>query len=670
MRGRTLPLIALAVLLMAPWTAAEESTALPRYGAFETFTTRDGLPSDRVTTVFTHGGRVWAGTDRGLAVREDGRWRTLGVKDGLAHEHVTSITREPISGDLFVGTLGGLSRITANRIRTFTHRTSGLLNDVVHHVVATDGLVYAATAIGVSVHDVRAGTWGFFDPSTTSMREPFTQAVALAGERLWIGVGGDGLAVRAADGAWTSHRDPDGDAGSDAVADDGPIHDATTFVACDGDLIWQATPVGLSRFDGTSWRTWTAAEAGLPSDRIHHVVAQGGIAWLATDQGLGVFDGTTCVTYRPGAASTGPAHDEILWVHVDGDDLWLATGAGLSHARRTGNAESRAPAPAVKRELPERRFFTEPLRYRGPAGPELTATEVRIGLLLPAEGPDAGPGRDTLRGATLALEEANAHERWRAGLTFQLVTAEEAQDWSEGANAAVELVTRQEALVLLGAVSDDASHTVLRVLDKLRVALVNTIGTDPTLTTQGSPWLLRLGPDADEAARALARRLKQDRRGHVALRHSRDRFGRVGAAAFRRAAEAADLGLTESESQADAIVAWSRDAGGKTGKPLYGPGRLRTKGATVAWPVSEDPKAWRAFERAYRARFGEAPSLAAGYAHDAARMVIDAVRTGGRNRVQIRASLSAVRERKSVTGSLRLDTTLDRIVNMATRRVP
>ncbi len=339
------------------------------YERFETITTADGLPSDRVTCVLVEGERLWAGTDKGLAVREQGAWRTLTPAKGLAHGYVTSVARDDVAGDLWISTLGGLSRLTGEHLQTYTQRNSGLMNDVVYHVVAGDGLVWAATAAGTSCYDVRAGTWALYDHENSIMHEPGCYAAALGPGRTWIGVWGGGIVERdRATGRWRAYRDPDGEMEIDLMRDDGPIHDVTSFIAYDAGVLWQSTYFGLSRYDGRRWRSYLQEDTGLPGDFINHVTARGHTAWLSTDQGLGVFDGSTCVTYRrrdDGACdvlvtrdgklaeqrtlSTAPAHNYILWAYAGPRDVWLATGKGLTHGIAPAS-ERRGEANAHERK--------------------------------------------------------------------------------------------------------------------------------------------------------------------------------------------------------------------------------------------------------------------------------------------------------------------------------
>jgi len=77
-------------------------------------------------------------------------------------------------------------------------------------------------------------------------------------------------------------------------------------------------------------------------------------AWFSTDKGLAYYDGINWAVYRP-AIGTGkpemyvrdadgtitdipvtsaPAHNYVLGIDFQGDDLWVATAKGLSHGIR------------------------------------------------------------------------------------------------------------------------------------------------------------------------------------------------------------------------------------------------------------------------------------------------------------------------------------------------
>ncbi len=317
----------------------------------ETLGVKDGLPSERVTCLLVEGETLNVGTDRGMAVRRDGTWTTYTPADGLGHRYVTSLARDDRTGDLWVSTLRGLSRLSGATFHTFLQTNSGLMNDVVYHVVVRDGLVWAATGAGTSCYDPKADAWSVYDHENSIMHEPWCYAIALGPQRTWVGVWGGGI-VELDHGTnhWREYRDPDGEMELDLLRDDGPIHDVTSFVAFDAGVLWQSTYFGLARYDGRRWRSYLASDTGLPGDFINHVSCRGHTAWIASDQGFGVFDGETCVSYRRNEADgcdvitwrdgkevarkslpTAHAHDYVLWAQGSQDDVWLATGHGLSH---------------------------------------------------------------------------------------------------------------------------------------------------------------------------------------------------------------------------------------------------------------------------------------------------------------------------------------------------
>src|SRR5271165_6645089 len=101
---------------------------------WENFTTANGLPDNHVFSVLVDGSRIWAATENGLGLYEDGKWKVFTTADGLAHRAVLSLALDKRTGDVWAGTMGGLSRISAGRVDTFNQLNSGLSNDVVYGV--------------------------------------------------------------------------------------------------------------------------------------------------------------------------------------------------------------------------------------------------------------------------------------------------------------------------------------------------------------------------------------------------------------------------------------------------------------------------------------------------------------------------------------------------------
>ncbi len=355
---------------------------------------------------------------------------------------------------------------------------------------------------------------------------------------------------------------------------------------------------------------------------------------------------------------------------------------------------------------PYHRYFTESPVFRGPGGddPEPEGlTEARIGVLLPYEGPDVGLGKNMLHGITLAIEEANAAGGLRQGLPFRMLVRDEAEAWGAAANAAVELVTEKGVWALVGALGDENSHVLTRVLLKLEVPMINTAGPDPTLTEHMIPWLVRMRPDDRQTGYVLAKRIFQtDKRRRVAVLRANNRYARMGIKEFVDAARrlhkpiAVEMRYEPTTSdwsaqierlkaaKPDALVLWGR--GGPSGRalkavreagldvPVYGPDRLAnpaflaaagkaSEGVVFTYPFSPSRagEAWQAFTKRFQARFGRVPDAFAAYAYDGTRKLVAAMRQAGLNRVRIREALYADRTFGGVTGPIRFDPTFNNV---------
>src|SRR5512146_1397013 len=112
-------LLACGLLLAAGtlWAAPNP----PLYTRWVNYTPANGFPEGEVFCVTVDGNRVWAGTSRGLALIEDGRVKKVfTTADGLAGEAVMSIAVDKQTGDVWVGTFGGLSRYSGGHFKNYT----------------------------------------------------------------------------------------------------------------------------------------------------------------------------------------------------------------------------------------------------------------------------------------------------------------------------------------------------------------------------------------------------------------------------------------------------------------------------------------------------------------------------------------------------------------------
>lgn len=355
--NRRLVKSAASLALVVGAAAAAASMAPPRaepllvYDQWRTYTTRDGLPSDKIFAVRVDGDRIWAGTDAGLAYLENGRWHTLRARDGLAHDEVISIDVNPTTHDVWIGTFGGLSRWSAGRFETFNQLNSGLANDFVYGVASQGDEVWVATAAGASRLNTRTGEWSIFDDTNIPLHEPWTYGVDIHDGLVYLAAwGGGAVEYNQATGKWRDYRDPDGEFEYDLYPDDGLVQDIATAVAYREGILWVSTYMGLSRYDGARWKGYFDHDSGLISNFINFVRAQGSVVWVCTDLGLNQFDGTTWVTYQRDTLAAGGhiligtgkqpttrlrsattlASNYIWQVDFQGDTVWVATAQGLS----------------------------------------------------------------------------------------------------------------------------------------------------------------------------------------------------------------------------------------------------------------------------------------------------------------------------------------------------
>jgi ligand-binding sensor domain-containing protein len=341
-------------------TGSKDNTAqLPVYGHWRNFTLKDGLPSDKAYSVRIDGDRVLAGTHDGLAVYENGKWTTYTTKDGLPHNGIVSIDVSELTGDVWIGTLGGLSRWSGGKFENFTQLNSGMPNDLVYTVICDGKDVWVATAGGAGHYDTFTKQWEIFTEKNAPMHEPWTYGVSAGDGKIFIAAWGGGvIEYTNKTKKFKDYTDPDGEMEIDLLPDDGPVHDITTATSYADGLLWVSSYFGLCSYDGTHWKGYFKEHTGLASNFINFIRAEGPVVYVCSDEGLSCTDGKSWVTYKKnGNDSNGKAiltnygrdddatvnkstkeiplspsiaHNFIIGVDADKDVLWVATSKGVS----------------------------------------------------------------------------------------------------------------------------------------------------------------------------------------------------------------------------------------------------------------------------------------------------------------------------------------------------
>ena len=329
-------------------TGAEN--VMPIYGKWKHFTTKNGLPSDKTYCVRIDEERVLVGTHDGLSVFENNIWTTYTTEDGLAHNGVLAIDISEQTGDVWIATMGGLSRWTAGKFENFNQMNSGLPNDLIYAVTCDSKDVWVATGGGAGKYNTFNKEWEIFTEENAPMHEPWTYGVCSGDDKIFIAAWGGGIVeYNKKNGQFRDYTDPDGNMEIDLFPDDGLVHDITTGASWADGMLWVGTYFGLSRYDGTRWKGYFDHDSGLASNFINFIKASGKYVFICTDRGLSTSDGKNWVTYTRnennlmGKAeilkgglkteiSMNPSlsHNYVLGVDMKDDIIWVASSKGLS----------------------------------------------------------------------------------------------------------------------------------------------------------------------------------------------------------------------------------------------------------------------------------------------------------------------------------------------------
>jgi branched-chain amino acid transport system substrate-binding protein len=353
--------------------------------------------------------------------------------------------------------------------------------------------------------------------------------------------------------------------------------------------------------------------------------------------------------------------------------------------------ESTPPKPyaAINREA---------INYAGPdrdAAHDLPGPEIRIGLLVPLQGPRKAEGEALRQAALMALED-EAAKPVLDGRRPVLVTRDETGLWGRASSEIVRLVFDDQAVALITSAEGSAAHLAEQVGNRVGVPVL-TLSSDSTTTQINIPWLFRLVPSDAVQAQAFAENIYRQRSFQkVLLITERNHDGRVGREEFEKAARRLQapppdglevtLPLAKADSLREeirtrgpqAIVLWT--SAETAARLLEGVGRSESSAAiyicrkALEEPLTQAAERWKGpgiwfvssragspaasgkdFQTRFRARVGIAPSLAAAEVYDAVRLVAARLRQSGPNRARLRDSLARVTNFAGVSGNISFD---------------
>ncbi len=374
-------------------------------------------------------------------------------------------------------------------------------------------------------------------------------------------------------------------------------------------------------------------------------------------------------------------------------------------------------SPYAKFAAPYDLTSTHPNIYSG-AGRDLPEpkglTEVRIGFLGPiGQNPDQVFGFRMLRGAQLAVDEANAnggyggkpfrlmphndYDNWQAKAAYGNNRPTNADIWGSSANEVVKMVYDENVWAVFGSISSESTHIALRVALRAEVPIVNSASTDPTIPETYIPWYFTDLQDDRVQCLTLARRIFTELGlKRVAILRVNNRYGRFGVIKLRDASRRLGHPIVIEQkympgdtdfwhqlqvirsSRADAIVLWAdQDDAAQIlvqmqahnmKLPVFGAYRtlgpqLLTQAGSAAEgfeavfpydPTRTDAR-WLDFNRRYQARYNEQPEQFAALAYDAMNALLDSICKAGLNRARIHDALANIEHYDGVTGPMTFD---------------
>ena len=228
---------------------------------------------------------------------------------------------------------------------------------MVYGVAVQGDFIWTATAAGASRLNTRTGQWACSTSATRRCTRSGPTPSSVGPTRCTTRSGAVAFSsTTIKTERWKDYNDPDGETEIVLFKDQGLIHEITTSVSYVDKVLWVATYFGDSRYDGRNWHNFMAKDSGLPSNFTNQVKAlDANRAWFSptkvspiTTARIGrsivprsIPASRRCTCAMPSgkitnlAVDSAPAHNYVLGVDFQGNDIWVATAKGLSHGIRS-----------------------------------------------------------------------------------------------------------------------------------------------------------------------------------------------------------------------------------------------------------------------------------------------------------------------------------------------
>lgn len=295
------------------WLATNSGVVHFDGATFTAYAAAEGLPTVRGNVIvndvaFDADGDLWISTWGGVSRFDGVEFITYTPADGLPHSRAGSILPDD-SGNLWIATGGGLTRFTGRQVLSVTTEQALMSGAVMSVGQDRAGTLWFGSWMGMSTFDGRH----FSTTDSLAKVDHTWETYEDSRGRLWFA-------------GFRYESDPvryieDGELHTLRVDGEALYGIRTTIEDADGNLWFggDARPVPLRRYDGHELQSFSHVD-GRDLVHVSDIAADGNNLWIATQAGLVHFDGqdfafvTIDGVEEPGVSSVELDRDGNLWV--------------------------------------------------------------------------------------------------------------------------------------------------------------------------------------------------------------------------------------------------------------------------------------------------------------------------------------------------------------------
>lgn len=314
---------------------------------------------------------------------------------------------------------------------------------------------------------------------------------------------------------------------------------------------------------------------------------------------------------------------------------------------------------------------------------------VKIGILIPDKNSVAAK-----HGAEMAISKANKNGGFN-GRHFELVVRSMEGPWGTGSKQAVDLIFEENVCAIMGSSDGRNGHLVEQVTTKARIVFLSTWASDPTLAQAFVPWYFSCVPTDLQQADAFIEEIYNKRKlTKIAAISDNDYDSKLALESFvkttKQAGKPDPFLLSYENSNPDfnilidkirkadigAIILFGKPSASvrliqqlkqnKINKPLFGALSLLNEDEladqdmkyydNVVMVASGNLSGSKdlTFSEEFRKIYGKQPGAVAAYSFDGMSLLLEAIRKGGTDRIEIQRILTKIHF-EGVTGPIQFD---------------